>query len=156
MTYLVIFYCATAGQNGPLLGSDEEEIVLLFYLVLDTVNNKVVFVHKRVVKPRTADINENVLSEQTQTELGLHEDQVKCGDALEVVVEQFDQLSKSKLAPERPVYPLCDGQLHLRQCLHPEACSKDIPLPSYYHNFFDIRKEFRRCYSSAKSSVDDL
>ena len=43
MTYLVIFYCATAGQNGPLLGSDEEEIVLLFYLVLDTLNNKVSF-----------------------------------------------------------------------------------------------------------------
>ena len=44
--------------------------------------------HKRIVKPRTADINENVLSEQTQTELGIHEEQVKCGDSLDEVVQQ--------------------------------------------------------------------
>ena len=39
--YLVTAHAVTAGQDGPLLGSDEEEIVLLIYLVLDVVNNKV-------------------------------------------------------------------------------------------------------------------
>ena len=39
--YLVIAHAVTAGQDGPLLGSDEEEVVLLIYLVLDVVNNKV-------------------------------------------------------------------------------------------------------------------
>lgn len=41
--YLVIFYCASAGQNGPDLGSDEEEIVLLVYWVIDLHSNQVGF-----------------------------------------------------------------------------------------------------------------
>lgn len=41
-----------------------------------------------------------------------------------------------------------DGQAPLRQCLHPEACNKDIELPNYYTLFHDLRKEFMTCYSS--------
>lgn len=37
-----------------------------------------------------------------------------------------------------------DGQLPLRQCLHPEACRKEIDLPSYYTAFHDLRKEVCR------------
>lgn len=32
----------------------------------------------------------------------------------------------------------------LRQCLHPEACAKDIELPNYFCKFSDLRKEFVR------------
>lgn len=39
--YLVVFYCATAGQNDENIGADEEEIVLLVWLVIDIANNKV-------------------------------------------------------------------------------------------------------------------
>ena len=39
--YLVIFFAVSAGQNGPNLGADEEEIVLIVYLILDVENNKV-------------------------------------------------------------------------------------------------------------------
>ncbi|CAG0912499.1 unnamed protein product [Notodromas monacha] len=35
MSYLTIFYPVSAGQNGPLLGADEEEIVLLHFIVLE-------------------------------------------------------------------------------------------------------------------------
>jgi hypothetical protein len=41
-----------------------------------------------VVKPRTADINENVLSDQVRNEYGLGEEQVKRGELLEIVIEQ--------------------------------------------------------------------
>ncbi|GBP62033.1 RNA-binding protein fusilli [Eumeta japonica] len=34
-----------------------------------------------------------------------------------------------------------------RQCLHPEACSKDIELPLYYARFHDLRKEYVRAYT---------
>lgn len=34
------------------------------------------------------------------------------------------------------------GQLPLRQCLHREACVKEIGLPAYYNKFSDLRKEF--------------
>lgn len=36
---------------------------------------------------------------------------------------------------------MTDGQLPLRQCLHPEACRKDLDLPTYYSIFHDLRKE---------------
>lgn len=39
----------------------------------------------------------------------------------------------------------------LRQCLHPEACAKDIELPTYYCKFSDLRKEFVRFKSGGLS-----
>ncbi|KAL0125532.1 hypothetical protein PUN28_004564 [Cardiocondyla obscurior] len=36
----------------------------------------------------------------------------------------------------------------MRQCLHPEACNKDIELPEHYNYFYDLRKDFVECYSS--------
>ena len=39
---------------------------------------------------------------------------------------------------------MVDGQLPLRQCLHPEAGAKDIQLPAYYWRFSDLRKEYVR------------
>ena len=39
--YLVIFYGVSAGQNGPNLGSDEQDLVMLIFLVIDTEENKV-------------------------------------------------------------------------------------------------------------------
>jgi len=41
-----------------------------------------------------------------------------------------------------------DGQAPMRQCLHPEACNKDIELPEHYNYFHDLRKDFVECYSS--------
>lgn len=40
-SHLVVLFCATAGQNGENLGSDEEQIVLFVYLLYDLANNKV-------------------------------------------------------------------------------------------------------------------
>ena len=63
-------------------------------------------------------------------------------------VLQFDQYAKSKLDCEsgRSFHLITDGQLHLRQVLHPEACSKNITLPDCFYSFFDLRKEFRKFY----------
>lgn len=40
-THLVALYVATAGQQGNALGSDEEEITLLVYVLIDALQNKV-------------------------------------------------------------------------------------------------------------------
>ena len=42
--YLVIYHAISAGQNGPNLGCDEEEIVMILYLVLNVAENKVSFI----------------------------------------------------------------------------------------------------------------
>lgn len=39
--YVCVLYVATAGLQGSLMGSDEQEIVLLIYVVVDVVSNKV-------------------------------------------------------------------------------------------------------------------
>jgi len=39
--YLVIFHLTSNGLNGDLLGSDEEDVALVNYLVLDARSNKV-------------------------------------------------------------------------------------------------------------------
>lgn len=43
-THLVALYVATAGLQGNALGSDEEEITLLVYVLIDALQNKVSFV----------------------------------------------------------------------------------------------------------------
>ncbi len=42
--YLVLFHTVSCGQNGPGLGSDEQDIVLIVYLVVDLQGNKVKFI----------------------------------------------------------------------------------------------------------------
>lgn len=49
---------------------------------------KVVGVNQYLVKPRVADINENVLSEQLVTQTALTEDLVKSGQPLETAIHQ--------------------------------------------------------------------
>lgn len=63
---------------------------------------------------------------------------------------QFDQYVRSlSIDPDSPSFRLVtDGPLPLRQCLHPEACAKDIELPSYYCRYSDLKKEFVKCKSS--------
>lgn len=39
--HICVVYVATAGLQGPLMGSDEQEIVLLIYVIIDAVQNKV-------------------------------------------------------------------------------------------------------------------
>lgn len=39
--HLVCFFVSTAGKNGDDLGSDEEQIVQIVYLLYDQSNNKV-------------------------------------------------------------------------------------------------------------------
>lgn len=41
VSHLVVLFCTTAGQNAENLGSDEEQIVSLVYLLYDIANNKV-------------------------------------------------------------------------------------------------------------------
>jgi epithelial splicing regulatory protein 1/2 len=52
-----------------------------------------------------------------------------------------------------------DGQLPLRQCLLPETCTKNISdIPAVFCLFYDLRKEFRKCFPTATdvNSVQDI
>jgi hypothetical protein len=59
-------------------------------------------------------------------------------------------------ASQQKMVWVTDGQLPLRQCLHPESCTKGFDLPSYYNAFFDLRKEFRKAYPSTASPAEPI
>ena len=40
-TYLCVFHLATAGLNGALLGTDEEEVVLICFALVNATTNQV-------------------------------------------------------------------------------------------------------------------
>ncbi|XP_033231129.1 RNA-binding protein fusilli isoform X3 [Belonocnema kinseyi] len=166
-THLVALYVATAGLQGNALGSDEEEITLLVYVLIDALQNKVMDRQQYIVRPMVMDeTTENgtgsenpavagssgvvseaavahapALTEQTLRERGI---------PLHQAIQQFETWWSSLTCVSTGSTPrfVVDGQAPLRQCLHPEACNKDIELPSHYIHFHDLRKEFKTCYSS--------
>jgi epithelial splicing regulatory protein 1/2 len=157
--YLVVVYVVTAGLHADDLGCDEEETLLFAWVVVDITNCKVVAVQYNVVKPRSSDVNENLLSEVARNQFGLTEEQVKNGQPLEHVLEELDQFVKAKLSSEtgRSFHLITDGQFHLRQVLHPEACTKNLTLPDYFNTFYDLRKEFRKFYRNNDiQTIEDI
>ena len=44
-------------------------------------------------------------------------------------------------------------QLHLRQCLYPEAVRKNLSLPHYYQRFHDLRKQFSSLVTSPEPAA---
>lgn len=61
---------------------------------------------------------------------------------------QFENYVRSLQIDPYQMKLVTDGELPLRQCLHPEACNKNIELPEYYNSFIDLRKDFKAFYSS--------
>lgn len=49
--HICVVYVATAGLQGPLMGSDEQEIVLLIYVIIDAVQKKVCIRKKYIHVP---------------------------------------------------------------------------------------------------------
>nr|KAH0807769.1 hypothetical protein GEV33_015022 [Tenebrio molitor] len=127
-----------------------------------TLEMTIVGVQQYPIRPQTADINENILSEQLTSESVLTDELIKStGRQLEDALNEFDAYCSSlHVDPHSAGFRLVtDGQLPLRQCLYPEACRKEIDLPRYYSTFHDLRKEvarFTRKTDELPQSVPDM
>ncbi|XP_075433056.1 epithelial splicing regulatory protein 2 isoform X3 [Ascaphus truei] len=144
---LVVLFGATAGDNGSRLGSDERELILLVWQVVDLSSKKTGTLHKALVKADNLD-----LTEECREETGLTSEGLSKADPLDRVLQQFTQIVYSDLrALGRTSYTLCtNGQLLLRQVLHPEASKKNFLLPDGFYSFYDLGKEFNEaCPDSA-------
>jgi len=141
--YLIVIYTVTAGEHYEELGSDEQEIVLFAWLVLDIINLKIIDVKSNYVKPKYCE----KLSETAKNEFQLNERLIEeNGQYLETILEEFNQYVRTKLNydnGEQFIF-VTDGQQHLRQVLFPECTNKNINLPEYFYRFFDLKKEFRK------------
>ncbi|KAM9493263.1 epithelial splicing regulatory protein 2 isoform 3-T4 [Clarias gariepinus] len=149
---LVVFFGATAGANGGKLGSDEREIILLVWQIVDLHEKKVGKLQQRLVKPDTLE-----LTDQCKEDTGLSVDEVCKAEPLDTVLQQFQQAVSAELkALGRSSYNLCvDGPLLVRQALHPEASKKNLVLPECFYSFVDLKREFHKCCPNA-GPVKDL
>uniref|UniRef100_A0A7N8XTZ5 Epithelial splicing regulatory protein 2 n=1 Tax=Mastacembelus armatus TaxID=205130 RepID=A0A7N8XTZ5_9TELE len=143
---LVVFFGATAGANGGKLGSDEREIILLVWQIVDLHEKKVGKLHRCLVKPDTVE-----LTDQCKEETGLSLDDIVTAEPLDKVLQQFHQSVSSEVkCLGRSSYTLCvNSPLVVRQVLHPEASKKNLVLPEGFFSFVDVRKEFHRCCPDA-------
>ncbi|KAL5286450.1 ESRP2 family protein [Megaselia abdita] len=194
--HVVSLYVATCGQNGSGLGSDEKEIILLVYIVIDTTTTQIVGVKQILVKPEGVVSKDRTISNSSETsqtsqspihssscvspqnhphsptleESAVSQSNVSieelpialaqaAGSSLSDAIKEFDEYLRT-LQIDPNIKIITDGQLPLRQCLHPESCSKDIELPQYYNKFSDLRKEFGRFksgdYSRALVPLKDI
>ncbi|XP_008309106.1 epithelial splicing regulatory protein 2 isoform X2 [Cynoglossus semilaevis] len=143
---LVVFFGATAGANGGKLGSDEREIILLVWQIVDLHEKKVGKLHRCLVKPDTLE-----LTEQCKEETGLTVDELLKAEALDKVLQQFEQsVSAEVKCLGRNSCTLCViSPLVIRQAIHPEASKKNLVLPECFFSFVDLRKEFEKCCPTA-------
>uniref|UniRef100_A0A8C0EIY1 Epithelial splicing regulatory protein 2 n=1 Tax=Bubo bubo TaxID=30461 RepID=A0A8C0EIY1_BUBBB len=148
---LVVLFGATAGAYGAKLGSDERELILLVWQVVDLHSKKVGTLHKSLVKADNLD-----LSDQCREVSGLTPEGLGKAEPLDRVLQQFSQLVSSDLKVlGRSSYTLCsDGQLLIRQVLHPETSKKNFLLSDCFYSFYDLRKEFHTCYPSSAAVKD--
>ncbi|XP_059089266.1 epithelial splicing regulatory protein 1-like isoform X1 [Tigriopus californicus] len=153
--YLVIFYTVSAGLNAAGLGNDEEDLVSIYYHIIDVEQNKVVDQYFYPVRPHNADLNENVLSEECRNDYQISEESIQTASNLSQVLEEFHKVAQESLGGSFTL--VTDGQFHIRQALFPEAYRKEISLQEYYHHFHDLRKEFIAKYpDSSVTNVDDM
>ncbi|KAF6739730.1 Epithelial splicing regulatory protein 1 [Oryzias melastigma] len=149
--YLVVFFTTTAGAGGELLGSDEKELVQLVWQLVDLKNKTLGRVNELLIRPDLSDfaeedVKEEVVEENKETEKGSGVDCIFTCTSIDTALSMFDLQLKNEVnnAGAGTSWCLCtDGQLHIRQVIHPEAASKNILVPECFYSFFDLRKEFK-------------
>ncbi|XP_028333457.1 epithelial splicing regulatory protein 2 isoform X1 [Physeter macrocephalus] len=148
---LVVLFGATAGALGQDLGSDETDLILLVWQVVEPRSRQVGTLHKSLVRAEAA-----ALSPQCREASGLSADSLARAEPLDKVLQQFSQLVSGDVALlGGGPYMLCtDGQQLLRQVLHPEASRKNLVLPDTFFSFYDLRREFHVQHPSTRPARD--
>ncbi|XP_037640174.1 epithelial splicing regulatory protein 1 isoform X2 [Sebastes umbrosus] len=155
--YLVVVFTATSGASGELLGSDEKELVQLVWQLVDVKNKKLGKVNELLIKPDLSDLTEekeeeeDVVEESVEEENSSRADNVSTATSLETALNLFHLQLTNEVNSAGAGTSVClctDGQLHIRQVIHPEAASKNILVPDCFYSFFDLRKEFKNHFPS--------
>ncbi|XP_028325781.1 epithelial splicing regulatory protein 1 isoform X3 [Gouania willdenowi] len=151
--YLVVLFTATSGASGELLGSDEKELVRIVWQLVDLTNQQLGQVNELLIRPDPSELTEKEEEEDVEEEESVEEesgsgaDCISTATSLESALNMFHlQLTNqvNSMGAGTSVCLCTDGQLHIRQVIHPEAASKNILVPDCFYSFFDLRKEFTK------------
>uniref|UniRef100_H2YDR1 RRM domain-containing protein n=1 Tax=Ciona savignyi TaxID=51511 RepID=H2YDR1_CIOSA len=142
---LVLLYCGTNGENSPeLLGSDESELVIIAWQLLDLQLNQTGDIHYICVQSESDSTQKNKWKEIT----GISEGVVANAPVFADAIQQFEHAIRNELNEKGRTcsFALCtDGQAHIRQVLMPTSIRDNTQLPEFCYSFFDLKKEFSRC-----------
>uniref|UniRef100_A0AAQ5ZU84 RRM domain-containing protein n=1 Tax=Amphiprion ocellaris TaxID=80972 RepID=A0AAQ5ZU84_AMPOC len=147
--YLAVLLAATSGASGELLGSDEKELVRLVWQLVDVKNKKLGKLNELLIKPDLADLTEEKEEEE-------EDDVIMTPPPLLMFLSQFHLHLTNEVNSAGAGTSVClctDGQLHIRQVIHPEAASKNILVPDCFYSFFDLRKEFKKHFTTSDLKV---
>ncbi|CAF1344615.1 unnamed protein product [Rotaria sordida] len=149
--YLCLFSLITAGLLDEDMGSDEQEIIEMIYLIIDTDQRKMVTLYRQYIRP---SFIEN-LNDECKQASGIDETLLFLSELdLNEALKKFDTFLRDRyLHPDFGVNLtfVCENCLQLRQCLHPESVKKSIiSLSSYYWSYFDLRHEFQHMYKTTE------
>lgn len=152
--YLVVVFTATSGASGELLGSDEKELVQLVWQLVDVKNKKSGKLNELLIKPDLDDSEEkeDVVEESVTEAPSSGADCVTSAENLERALNLFHLQITNEVNSAGTGTSVClcaDGQLHIRQVIHPEAASKNILVPDCFYSFYDIRKEFQKHFPAS-------
>ncbi|MEQ2251711.1 Epithelial splicing regulatory protein 1, partial [Ilyodon furcidens] len=155
--YLVVVFTATSGASGELLGSDEKELVQLVWQLVNVNNKTLGRVNELLIRPELSDstgekTDEDVLVECKEDETASGADCVYTVTSLDSGINMFNLQLTNEVNSEGAGTSLClctDGQLHIRQVIHPEAANKNILVPDCFYSFFDLRKEFKNHFPTS-------
>ncbi|XP_038146947.1 epithelial splicing regulatory protein 1 isoform X2 [Cyprinodon tularosa] len=160
--YLVVVFTATSGASGELLGSDEKDLVQVVWQLVNVNNKTLGRVNELLIRSDLSDSTEEKTEEDVVVE-GKEEDETASGadrvytaTSLDSGINMFNlQLTNEvNSAGAGTSFCLCtDGQLHIRQVIHPEAASKNILVPDFFYSFFDLRKEFKNHFPTSDLKV---
>ncbi|KAM4601430.1 epithelial splicing regulatory protein 1 isoform 2-T2 [Polymixia lowei] len=161
--YLAVLFTTTSGASGDLLGSDEKELLQLVWQLVDVKNKKLGRVNNLLIKPELSNLTEE--KEETGEEVreeeenGSSADLVSRATNLESALNQFHLRLTNEVnstGAGTSVYLCTDGQLHIRQVIHPEAAGKNLLVPECFYSFFDLRKEFRKNFPTSDVKALDV
>ncbi|CAG0879472.1 unnamed protein product [Cyprideis torosa] len=157
MSHYIVFDVVSNGGNGDDLGSDEEDIVLLVFIVVDAKDGQIHSVSNYPVRPTsTALTDEPVeLSTEAKEVYGLTEEIVLTSGTLASRIQEFEDFMKNSVEEEPPgsAVFVTNGMLPLRQALFPETTKKGIKLPPRYYRYLDLRKEAYKFYPGNQSNL---
>lgn len=150
-SHLVMVHFTTAGLNGESLGVDEQEIVMMSFMLLNIGSNEIEDSECLYIRPNntfyTDDQTESFVQEECRKVTGISDKSFEKSKILSVALDDLDRFISSKgLTPES--FCICtEGPLHLRQVLFPEVTRKDVTLRPYMFKYFDVMSEFKKLYN---------
>ncbi|XP_032415096.1 epithelial splicing regulatory protein 1 isoform X3 [Xiphophorus hellerii] len=156
--YLVVVFTATSGASGELLGSDEKDLVQLVWQLVNVNTKTLGRVNEILIRPDLSDSTEEKSDEDVVVECKEEDESSSRADCMYTAASLDSGLNMFNLQLTNEVNSagagtslcLCtDGQLHIRQVIHPEAASKNIPVPDCFYSFFDLRKEFKSHFATS-------